>query len=73
MIYCVGPDGTQAIDEGDFLGAVKETGVNIFRAVALYNREPEKRVPIDFARVCLVSAHLAARPPPPSICQTNVS
>ena len=55
MIYCVGPEGDQAKDAKDFIGAVKETGKNLYRAVGLYNQPTAKRVPIDFVRVCLVS------------------
>jgi len=55
MIYCVGPEGDQAKDAKDFIGAVKETGKNLYRAVGLYNQPTANRVPIDFVRVCLVS------------------
>jgi hypothetical protein len=55
MIYCVGPEGNQATDAEDFIGAVKETGQNLFRAVRQYNQPTANRVPIDFVRVCLVS------------------
>jgi hypothetical protein len=37
MIYCVGPEGDQTKDAGDFMYSAKETGENFFRAVAQYN------------------------------------
>ena len=55
MIYCVGPEGDQARDAEDFIGAVKETGQNFCRAVRQYNQSTAHGVRIDFVRVCLVS------------------
>jgi hypothetical protein len=53
MIYCVAPDGTQVKDEDDFLGAVKETGTNILRAVIHNNERPDKHQPLDSVRMSL--------------------
>lgn len=59
MIYAVGPEGDQAEDADDFIMAVQYTGENMYRAVTLYNQSPpQKRPPIDFVRVCLVSGGL---------------
>ena len=59
MIYAIGPEGDQAEDADDFIMAVQCTGENMYRAVTLYNQSPpQKRSPIDFVRVCLVSGGL---------------
>jgi hypothetical protein len=69
MVYVVGPRADQARTAGDFVGAVRQTGMNLFRALDKYNVSIANRTPIGFVRVCLVSLWMSPIFAAPALCR----